>query len=306
MMPSLTKWKLINCNHNNLESYSIFNDTTEITLDVMPPADQTAHNTGAFLKRNKNNLLIVTGESWTYGDSLPGVKAAKAKDDFNYRLENIFASRLATILEADLLIKAVPGDDNSNILFYTNQLLKETKDFKYKNVYVVAQITSPGRDHYNYLDLGSDLKEPEFEDWFKLYEKNMIEKYQNLSLSFPDVKFLIWKNFSPLLNEYKDEKNFKIVKKCWMEFIERMHGHKKINYPLNMELYSWDLLRKNCDIFKKIEKKYLAKCIDNDLNCWNESIDYMTNSSLNGIHPTEICHFLWASYLAKESNWIDF
>ena len=243
MMPSLTEWKLINFDQNNLKSYSIFNDTIEITLDIMPPPEQIAYNTGAFLKRNKNNLLIVTGESWTYGDSLPGVKAAEAKDDFNYRLENIFASRLATILDADLLIKAVPGDNNSNIFLYTNQLLKETKDFNYKNIYVVAQITSPGRDHYNYLDLGRDLKEPKFEDWFKLYEKNLIKKYQKLSLTFPNAEFLIWKNFSPFLKEYENKTNFKIVKKCWIEFIDQMHGNKGINYPLNMELYSWNLLK---------------------------------------------------------------
>ena len=126
----------------------VFQGTTPIANKFFQKV--TASNTDLHLMKGSRTCLLVTGESWTYGDRLMEhknirVRSLDGTDDVFYRLNNIFAGHCARILQSDLYLSAVPGNSNTGIVCHLPNVLQYLKKYNYDKVYVIVQMTSPGR-----------------------------------------------------------------------------------------------------------------------------------------------------------------
>jgi len=91
-------------------------------------------------------LVIVAGDSWTWGDSLGGT--TRKYDNFEYRTNHIYGHLLAKILTADFINIGLPGLDNISIINYLDKVLSNlTKT--YKQIYIVITLTETGRELTN-------------------------------------------------------------------------------------------------------------------------------------------------------------
>ena len=262
-------------------------------------------NTGIYIPRGKDKLLIVSGESWTYGDSLGGIKAGEGKDNVESRISNNFSGRIAQYLNADLLFKAIPGSSNKTIIHNLDNLIKciqEHPNFKnYKEIYIIGQLTSPGRDWYPGKDLGKDVKNPKFIDWFKLREKEDFTSIVNVAKKLPNAKIRIWKNFQDFINDYDITENQTYIKKSWMNYTLNLHGRNDIELPMLMESQEWSYMMKEVEIFKNISN--VKQDVNKDLDKLEDSYNVLRDSTINNQHPNEISHFLWAMNIIQQSNW---
>jgi len=261
-------------------------------------------NTGIYVPRDKDKLLITSGESWTFGDNMEGVEAG-VKDNVESRISNNFSGRTAEYLNADLLFKAIPGSSNQTIIHNLDNLIKciqEHPNFKnYKEIYIIGQLTSPGRDWYIDKDLGKDIKNPKFIDWFKLREKEDFTSIVNVAKKLPNAKICIWKNFQDFINDYDITENQTYIKKSWMNYTLNLHGRDNIELPMLMESEQWPDMAKEIEIFKNISN--ITQDINKDLDKLEDSYNVLRNSTINGYHPNEISHFLWAMNIIQQSNW---
>ena len=134
----------------NNPKIEILHDTSEIWLndDNLKP-DWVSHPalyTEFHIKRNKENLLLVIGESWTYGETLQGVATGIQKYNFERQLESCFGVRLAKILNTDLYQYAVPGNCNFYMFTELDRILKHLSTLEYKKIFVCVQMTEPARE----------------------------------------------------------------------------------------------------------------------------------------------------------------
>ena len=248
-----------------------------------------------------DNLLVVAGESWTFGDSLkPFVCINEGKDDIPYRISTNFAGKLANYLNCDLLLVAKPGDSNLGILDKMTIALEEVQKRKqYRTKQAVCQFTSPGRD----LVVNSIQTRPEFnhitqagtrnfKEWNVEYENTMIECFLHILDKYEVTSKVFWKNFYPFvgdISKFKSE-NTKFHLQTWSEFLFELGNikttHAEIS-ELKVDFENFNYLNNNID--------YL---IDNSEN-WNKYLDCLNASTLNDYHPTDSGHWLWMNELRQ-------
>jgi len=244
------------------------------------------------------NLLVVTGESWTFGDSLkPFVMASKGKDNVPYRLTNTFSARLANYMNCDLLLIATPGIGNNLILSNLKNGLEEiTKIKKYSNIYNIVQFTSPGRDiirvkdstPFNSITTGVH----NFSEWVVKYEEIYLNEYLKLSDKYNFKKQVFWKNFYDFeldINNYQSNK-ISFIEKNWSKFLFELAGISS-KFAQIMEL---QVDFSNIDYIKN-DTDFL---IENSNN-FEDYINNLNHSPLNDYHPTVSGHWLWAKELSK-------
>ncbi len=287
-------------------SLRLLNDCSEYYIDsAINCLQNKTINTGIYVPRGKDKLLIVSGESWTYGDNLNGVKASEGKDNVETRISNNFSGRIAQYLNADLLFKAIPGSSNHTIIHNLRSMvdcIQEHPNFKnYKEIYIIGQLTSPGRDWYIAKDLGKDIKNPKFIDWFKLREKQDFDNLTEIAKELPNAKICIWKNFQDFINDYDVTESQSYIKKSWMNYTLNLHGQNDIELPMVMESHAWPQMMKEVEIFKNISN--VIQDVNKDLEKLEASFDTLARSTINNQHPDEISHFLWAMNIVQQSNW---
>ena len=313
----LKTWKKIHKNHvYGQGDIGLLNDCSVYYIDQTSHKNKASDlekiewglplkNTGIYVPRGKDKLLIVSGESWTYGDSLGGIKAGEGKDNVESRISNNFSGRIAQYLNADLLFKAIPGSSNQTIIRNLDNLIKciqEHPNFKnYKEIYIIGQLTSPGRDWYLGKDLGKDIKNPKFIDWFKLREKEDFDNLTEIAKELPNAKICIWKNFQDFINDYDVTESQSYIKKSWINYTLNLHGRNDIELPMLMESEQWPHMTKEIEIFKNISN--ITQDINKDLDKLEDSYNVLQNSTINRHHPNEISHFIWAMNLVRQSNW---
>lgn len=271
----------------------------------------SAKNTELLVKRKKSRLLISIGESWTYGDNFtPYVQSGKGIDNPHYRLDNCFSGYCAKMLDSDLLLSAVPGNCNQHMMHDLDRLLEEYHT-EYESINVIFQLTSPGRDNSESHDWYKNLEGYDFlyskekqidppadtKDWFEHYDTMMLKEFDRILKSYVNVNGLIWKNFNNFLVDFPSD-SFIIVVCPWVKHCSLMHG-KQIDLPLCNEAGWWDAHYRTFGNFE-----YNIETMTQDLNRLNNSTDLLNYSSINGFHPKENYHMLWASHLMFNSKWI--
>lgn len=269
----------------------------------------SAINTEVFVKNKKNSLLIVVGESWSYGENFQGVQSGLGNDSLTYRINNSFAGHCAKALDSDLLLSAVPGNCNQNMIHDLDRLLEEYA-ILYEEIKVIFQLTSPGRDqskiedwyktleHYNTLYSETQTLDKKLSDveWFKMYDEMMLKELNRVITSHTNVEGLVWKNFNPFMVDFATD-SCTIVICPWVRLTAQMHG-SVFELPVINEAGWW---QDHYPKYKNVENDsdYIMKQLDN----LESSNTLLRNSSLNGFHPNEEFHMLWATYLLGKTEW---
>jgi len=271
----------------------------------------SARNTEVYVKnKKKSRLLISVGESWTYGDNFQGVQSGLGRDNITYRVNHSFASHSAKMLDSDLILSAVPGNCNQNMLQDLDRLLEEYSVL-YEEVFVQLQLTSPGRDQSKIEDKHRLLKgydnlyttkqtltnKMTDAEWFQAYDTMMLTEYDRILKLHTNVNGLVWKNFNPFQVDFNTE-SFIIVTCPWVRLTSQMHGNV-FDLPVINEAGWWT---EHYSTYGNVEGKqeYMMKQLDN-LEASNK---LLKTSSLNGFHPNETFHAIWALYILGKTEWV--
>jgi len=301
---------------SNNHSHTILHDLDNILLNdenlkpqwVEHPAEYTEFH----IKRNKDTLLIVVGESWTYGESLSNIATGVQHYNFDSQLENCFGPKLAITLNSDLYQYAVPGNCNLYISMELERILEHVSSMNYKKIYVCIQMTECGRDNtpvviYPNTILSSlinkDVKEDTLENWIKKYDETFFEYYDQLLKKYKNLNLdaVIWKNFCKTNTDLRDYE-FKIIETSWIQYSARILG-VKLEMPMFFSAGWLNHIRYEDQGFKKI--KFDDTMISEELDKIEKSFDFIKGNQLHRSHPTEQGHTLWAQYVARMAGWVD-
>jgi len=270
--------------------------------------ERPAQYTEFHVNRKRKNLLIVIGESWTYGEAVKGIATGIEKFNFETQLFFTLGPRMATMLDTDLYQYAVPGNCNFYMFTELERILKKTSALNYEKIYVCMQMTEPSReqslvDELRNHPLHKLIKCTEhltFSDWLERYDDIFFDQYQSIISQYNNLECVLWKNFCKI-NSKKQERNFKIVDKTWIQYSASILG-TKLQAP---SFYSVGWLDSiiNDGSYKtvKFDKSLLLKEID----IIEQSNNFIKGNPLHSHHPNEFSHLLWAQYLIRKAGWKD-
>ncbi len=274
-----------------------------------PKHIQNPVNTELFVDRKSDTLLVVIGESWSYCDNIiNAVHSPEGRDAPSYRTEFSFWGHLARAIQADILLSTVPGNCNPNMLSSFVDLKNNIlSNHSYEKVYILFQITSPGRDNSEFKQIewnkipiftASRLYEGiETQEASKYSSRGWLEEYDNailkqLSTTVSDIEnseIFVWKNFTRW-NYTKKPSNINIIPIVWSEHICYTHGIK-IQMPDSLEQQELFTLFQKLGITKAKSQK--IKLLNDQEHLYN----FWESCSLTKPHPSPLAHFSWFEYL---------
>ena len=176
-----------------------------------------------------DNLLIVVGDSWTWGATLCRPEFVNVINDREYRTEQIYGYHLHKKLNYDWVNLAVCGTDNIAMINHCWKFIK-TLNKQYKKIHIVMTLTELGRE---------------------LTGKNFLQQQKNYErLQGPD-----WPTFDQLVcNQASDEKLDFFKKECIESELEIIYAlelylaikdSKSFNQLLeSYERYTFDLIKR--------------------------------------------------------------
>jgi hypothetical protein len=185
---------------------------------------------------DNKNLLIVIGDSWTWGDSLGNINYQNGIfDDFDHRTKNIYGYHLSNLLNYDWVNIAICGTSNLHILHETYKFIKQIKK-EYEKIHVVFTLTESGRElrGKNFL-----LKRDEFE----LIKGDNWPTYDNIINKKIDIDSL----FLIMLKE-----NFEISYDIFLYYYI-VHSASLTEFLENYERATFLIIKK---IFKELNVEY--------------------------------------------------
>jgi hypothetical protein len=267
---------------------------------------QHAENSEFYIKRNKDELLIVVGESWAYGESLPNVATAIGKYDLFSQLENCFSARMANAMNADLYQYAVPGNCNYYMFKELERILPYVKSMNYKKVHLCIQMTEPGREsaisdlivNHPLTSLLDFKVSCEFTDWLEQYDEVFFKYLNNILVDYGiGIDCVLWKNFCSINTDTRYD-SFKVEETSWIQYSSRMSGDPMPAPSFYSIGWVDNFIKKYGNI--KFNPSYLNQQID----LIEKSNNYLTGHPMHYPHPNQMMHLLWAQYLARSSGWV--
>lgn len=271
----------------------------------------SAQNSEFHVKRNKKRLLIIIGESWTYGESLRGIASALQKYNLSSQLESCFGSRMAVTLDCDYYQYAVPGNCNLYMFLELDRILNYVKQFNYEEVYICMQMTEPGREKAAnvelmkstpFRDLYNVQPNTKFTDWLKDYDELFFNFYEETIRKHQEScnikKAMIWKNFCRITT---DKRNylFDIVETSWIRYSAKYLG---VNLKMP-DFYAIGWLNSIKEEYHQF--KFDSSWLLDQIDMIEKSNIYLKDNPMHYPHPNETAHALWAQFLLRKANWID-
>ena len=264
------------------------------------------------IKRNKDSLLLVVGESWAYGESLRGIASALQRYNLVSQLSSCFGARMALMMGADYYQYAVPGNCNFYMFQELSRILKHVSTLGYKQVYICMQMTEPGREkaignkltgtplENFYTNLPAGIT---FTQWITQYDEVFFKWFNDIIVEFKEkanVKdSILWKNFCST-NTDQRYTSFRVIEKSWIQYSARTMG-VKLKMP---QIYAVGWL---ADMQEQYNKQMIfdTTFLINQLDIIEQSNNFLTGNPYHHPHPTETAHMLWAQYLTKQAGWIN-
>lgn len=252
---------------------------------------------------DKESLLIVVGDSWTWGDSLCGIDIFNEDTyDKPERLNHIYGTLLSNRLNSDFVNLGECGCNNHSMLVKLTNVLKHNY-LKYKKIYVVITLTENCRD-INYdgsFNTWVKSLNENLNDFLKTYEFNMFCDFKNLFDSYKNynILFLLGRNFT-----YSFDENKKFMKEFHLDkiWVDCLSHNFKDPYPTDVRFLSQtaikpldSFIRKN-NMFDKMADD-MIKEFDLAITA-KKSLDTSPyNFHRFSRHPNKLGHKLWANYL---------
>lgn len=287
----------------NLHEESYFFKTKEIHV-----GQGANKNITVYCKTNSRRLLVVIGESWTYGDNLkPYVKCTEDKDNIPYRISTIFAGKVATYLKSDLLVNAQPGNCNINHYYRLNEYIDAIKKSEeYDEVFLIFQLTSPGRDYrkemvdepikHLFSKTPNEFPVLKYNDWMYEYDKTYFNLIQEQIKRIPFKSSVIWKNFNEYHYKEREGYDFNVIEHSFMKLVVQMSGYD-FEPSKNMEHTFYEAIDEIYNIDVDVET------MEKEIDKQNFGISLLAKSMLNNWHPNENGHwFLSALIVDKFKN----
>jgi len=174
--------------HENVFSYDkiLINDQNLKPQWVEHPAEYTEFH----CIRNSETLFLNIGESWAYGESLPGIATGIQKYDLGSQLENSFGGKIANYLNCDYYQYAVPGNCNAYMYIELERILQYIQEnFTYRKIFLCAQITEPSREEaaleflpqtHPMHNMYYRTKKITFQEWLKSYDEIFLKIIYNI------------------------------------------------------------------------------------------------------------------------------
>lgn len=289
----------------------ILNETTSIMLnDVNLKPDWVEHPalfTEFHVKRNSKDLVLVIGESWTYGEALPDIATAIQKYSIHSQLKNSFGPKLAVALNADYYQYAVPGNCNYYMFEELKRILEVVRKFNYDKIYLCLQMTEPAREKAILHKLKNHPIEQlykekiNFKNWLEEYDNILFDQYDEILKANSDLNLdaILWKNFCKISGNTND-RLFKTVDTTWIQYSSRILG-MNLEAPM---FYSIDWLSSMYEHHKNInysDKKFILDEIDKV----ELSNKFVKANAFHSHHPNLHAHLLWSQFILRKSGWID-
>lgn len=265
------------------------------------------------VKRNKQELLLMIGESWTYGETLPGIATAIKKYNIMTQLSFGVAARMAVTLDTDLYQYAVPGNCNFYMFTELERILNYVSTLGYKKIYVCMQMTEPAREQslivklkehnhpLQYLintDKSIILKKITFNDWLKNYDDIFFDQYENIISKYDNLDCILWKNFCKI-NTDKINRKFKIIDTTWIEYSSRILSNR-INSPSFYSVGWLDTIIKEYAHVEFNQKELIA-----EMDLIEKSNAFIKANFLHSHHPNQFGHLLWSQFLLRQAGWVN-
>lgn len=301
------KWEVV----RQEEPISLYSQNNEVWLNdknLKPDwVEHPARFTEFHVKRNKENLLVVIGESWTYGESLNGIATASKKYSIRSQLTYGFGANMALALDTDYYQYAVPGNCNFYMFNELSRIIPRLKTLGYKKIYLCLQMTEPGRERAitdklkdHPLDyLYNKITPMTFDRWLQLYDELFFRQYDKVLKENNIDHAILWKNFCSTNTDTR-EYSFDIIETSWIK-----HSASLMGIELMMpKFYSIGWLADFKNDYEKIlsfDNAMLSKQID----IIEVSNAYLGTSPRHRHHPNEVAHLLWSQYLLIKSGWKD-
>jgi hypothetical protein len=291
-----------------------------MTDDNMKPMhiDKHAENTEFHVIRNSDTLLIVVGESWTYGEALPGVGSGAGMYNFHSQLQGCLGPRIAEVMGWDLYQFAIPGNCNLYIHLELDRILSYVSTLGYKQIKVVLQLTENARECVlihtklaqshkinDWLNAGME-SEIDVYDWLSMYDEIFYESFDKMIRKFTacPIEGILWRNFTKTASN-KTNYSFKIIDPYFIGFTSRLVNHE-LEAPLILNVTQFD------DWKKHRNKKVLMNetFLEEQLNLVEKLFDFIGGKSVPGLvyhnnHPTAYGHMVFAHHIIRQAGWKD-
>ncbi len=305
---------------NNVQKFLMTDDNMK-PMHIQFPAE----NTEFHVIRGSDTLLIIVGESWTYGEALQGIGSGAGRYNLESQLDFCMGPRIAEVTGWDLYQFAIPGNCNLYMHIELDRILKHVATLGYKQVRVVLQMTENSREipirktnhsstplkHASFtMDKWFEAAQShdiEMKDWLTIYDDYFLEHFHNTLNSFKacPIEGVLWRNFTDLSTK-KREYNFKIIEPTMITYTGKLvnyhHTPPHIMNPLSFEL------------FLKHEGKKVKVSMDfmeEQMTLIEKMFDYIKgNKTINPLvyhnnHPTKTGHLVWAHHLIRQAGWKD-
>jgi len=141
-------------------------------------------NPAYFDFNDRSRLLITSGDSWTYGDSLGKTKVRLGIDDTGYRLDHVYGRIISNELDRDWINLALPGISNSLLLRWLDKLLSEIQG--YNDIICSINLTETGRHE----DLHSIAKDRSMHDNLRMILAKTYSNIEALKSKNPSIRFI--------------------------------------------------------------------------------------------------------------------
>lgn len=266
----------------------------------------------------KPNLLIVIGDSWSWGDHL-GEIDWKTKFDDPVRLTQIYGRKLSDRLNADWVGLTRPGASNYWMYQRLYEVIPEICRVhnQYKNIYVVITLTEDLRETW-YPNEYEMLKDKCGIDLIKEY-KNFYSTSQSLEDFLTKVQEFLFNNIEDLLAQipfvraaisraFTDNlvNSTHLLEKTWCDIFQdevkfddyqkpvMFLGQMAVDPLLNVIFPSQG---KDRELQSKIE---FIELMERVATRWNFLAYSKYNMFGSTNHPTPEGHQVWANYLYQE------
>jgi hypothetical protein len=262
-----------------------------------------------FNSQNSDTLVIVAGDSWTWGDSL----------DPKHRLEQVYGKLVSDHYQADWINIGCPGWSNSWILLQVLYIIKHLQNVShYKKIYVIMTLTENGRDIATSVSHVYDYYTPYLElgQTDKFYQRILddieikwsMQVQEMLDITDDRYTFFVGNNFvwhDNLPNMVSNER-MTIASNNW---IEKLADYQNIDRPIRTNLVTgwiFDTIDEIHSINKLSPtatfKQWCMPLIDkaNLVNQWLDSSEL--NFDVASKHPTSLGHQVWADYIINTLN----
>lgn len=224
-----------------------------------------------------DTLVVTVGDSWTWGEDL----------DENYRTQQVYGQLIASELQADFVNISIPGA--SNVFVYDKLKLLLEHIQPYQTIYVFVTLTEVCRELVNDPIWSSNKTFTNIDELLADFEYNTLVAYKNLFEQYPNIRYLLGRNFTFTYNNNVSLINH--LDKTWVEVLDRENA-----YPKNIRVLSSLAVNALKQVLSNSSEE-LVNLIESN----SPALDWMENSNyiING-HPTEQAHQIWADYLLSK------